>query len=84
LLLGECDAAVHLPVDNRATFLWDYAGAAMLLAEAGGQFQTWVGEALLEELPAKFTGGWLAAATEELLVELRTALQPALDAQAAV
>jgi fructose-1,6-bisphosphatase/inositol monophosphatase family enzyme len=84
LLLGECDAAVHLPVDDRATFLWDYAAAAMLLSEAGGKFQTWAGETLLQELPAKFTGGWLAAATSELLAELRRVLQAALDEQASV
>jgi myo-inositol-1(or 4)-monophosphatase len=84
LLLGECDAAVHLPIDDRPTFLWDYAAAAMLLDEAGGQFQTWAGEPLLQELPAKFTGGWLAAATSELLAELRHVLQIALDKQALV
>jgi myo-inositol-1(or 4)-monophosphatase len=84
LLLGECDAAIHLPVDDRATFLWDYAAAAMLLDEAGGQFQTWAGETLLLELPAKFSGGWLAATTGELLAELRRVLQAAIDKQASV
>jgi myo-inositol-1(or 4)-monophosphatase len=84
LLLGDCDAAVHLPVDDRATFLWDYAAAAMLLAEAGGQFQTWAGETVLQELPAQFIGGWLAGTTEELMAELRRVLQAALDKQASV
>jgi fructose-1,6-bisphosphatase/inositol monophosphatase family enzyme len=84
LLLGECDAAVHLPVDDRATFLWDYAAAAMLLDEAGGQFQTWADETVLQELPGKFTGGWLAATTGELLAELRRVFRTAIDKQATV
>jgi fructose-1,6-bisphosphatase/inositol monophosphatase family enzyme len=43
MLLGDCSAAIHLPVDDRRTFLWDYAAAAMLLAEAGGVFVDWNG-----------------------------------------
>jgi fructose-1,6-bisphosphatase/inositol monophosphatase family enzyme len=79
LFLGECDAAVHLPVGTRTTFLWDYAGAAMLLAEAGGQFITWDGRDVLQHLPARYTGGWLASTNNELLVQLRDTLQTALD-----
>ncbi len=82
LLLGECDAAVHLPVGNRTTFLWDYAGAAMLLREAGGQFITCDGRDVLQHLPAQYTGGWLASTTNELQTQLRTTLQRALDSSA--
>jgi hypothetical protein len=28
LLLGECDAAIHLPVDDRETFVWDLYGCS--------------------------------------------------------
>lgn len=62
------------------------AGGAIcvLLDEAGGQFQTWSDETVLQELPGKFTGGWLAATTGELLAELRRVLRTAIDAQATV
>jgi 3'-phosphoadenosine 5'-phosphosulfate (PAPS) 3'-phosphatase len=51
LLLGDCDVAVHLPVDTRTTFVWDYAAAAILLVEAGGLFASWSGVDFISELP---------------------------------
>ncbi len=56
----------------------------MLLDEAGGQFQTWAGQTLLQEVPTKFTGGWLAGATRELVAALRRVLQAALDEKASL
>jgi myo-inositol-1(or 4)-monophosphatase len=80
LLLGDCDAAVHLPVDMRTTFLWDYAAAAMLLIEAGGLFTSWSDLDFLSELPYQYTGGWLASSTRDLHHELRASLQQLLEA----
>jgi fructose-1,6-bisphosphatase/inositol monophosphatase family enzyme len=80
LLLGDCDAAVHLPVDKRTTFVWDYAAAAMLLLEAGGLFTSWSNRDLLSELPHQYTGGWLASSTRDLHRGLRASLQQLLEA----
>jgi myo-inositol-1(or 4)-monophosphatase len=79
ILRGECVAALHLPVDDRRTYLWDYAAAAMLLAEADGVFVTWAGEDLLRARPLLHVGGWIGAANPELQVRLRETLRPALD-----
>jgi 3'-phosphoadenosine 5'-phosphosulfate (PAPS) 3'-phosphatase len=79
LLLGDGDAAVHLPVDMRTTFLWDSAAAAMLLVEAGGLFTSWSDLDFLSELPDQHTGGWLASTTPQLNHELRASLHQLLD-----
>lgn len=81
LLLGDGDAAVHRPVDTRTTFLWDYAAAAMLLVEAGGQFTTWSGLDFLSELPDQYTGGWLASTSRALHRELSATLEQSLRTQ---
>jgi fructose-1,6-bisphosphatase/inositol monophosphatase family enzyme len=75
ILHGECDAAIHLPVDHRRTFLWDYASAAMLLVEAGGVFVSWTGENLFRARPLIHAGGWIAAASSPLQVRLRDTLE---------
>lgn len=60
VLLGECHAALSLPVRPRRTAIWDYAAAALLVSEVGGTLTTWDGADLLDALPASFTGGWIA------------------------
>jgi myo-inositol-1(or 4)-monophosphatase len=79
LLLGECDAAIHLPVDDRETFVWDYTAAAMLLREAGGQFTSWAGADILHLLPPVFRDGWIASTSPDLQLSLRHVLQQALQ-----
>lgn len=61
VLAGECDAALYLPVRPHRTAIWDYAGAAQLLSEAGGWFGAADGTDLLEALPFEYSGGWVAA-----------------------
>jgi myo-inositol-1(or 4)-monophosphatase len=61
VLAGECDAALYLPVRPHRTAIWDYAGAAQLLSEAGGWFGAADGTDLLESLPFEYAGGWVAA-----------------------
>lgn len=78
LLLGESDAAIHLPVDDRETFVWDYVAAAILVREAGGLLTTWADEDLIRSLPRSFTGGWLATTTPELHSALRKSIEQAL------
>jgi myo-inositol-1(or 4)-monophosphatase len=61
IMRGECDAALHLPIQPRSsTAIWDYAAAALLLSEAGGTLSTWDGTNLLEALPPTYVGGWVA------------------------
>jgi fructose-1,6-bisphosphatase/inositol monophosphatase family enzyme len=79
VLSGECVAAVHLPVDDRRTHIWDYAGVAMLLVAAGGVFISWTARDLLRARPFVHVGGWIAAATPRVAVEIRATLQPAID-----
>ncbi len=79
ILRGECVAALHLPVDRRNTYIWDYAAAAFLLAEAGGTFVSWTGEDLVATRPQIHVGGWIAASNPRLPAILRHALAPALD-----
>jgi myo-inositol-1(or 4)-monophosphatase len=61
VLAGECDAALYLPIRPHRTAIWDYAGAAQLLSEAGGWFGSVDGTDLLEALPFEYSGGWIAA-----------------------
>lgn len=61
VLAGECDAALYLPAHPYRTPIWDYAGVAQLLSEAGGWFGTSDGTDLLEALPFEYSGGWVAA-----------------------
>jgi myo-inositol-1(or 4)-monophosphatase len=61
VLAGECDAALYLPIRAHSTAIWDYAGAAQLLSEAGGWFGAADGTDLLEALPFEYSGGWVAA-----------------------
>jgi len=79
VLSGECVAAVHLPVDDRRTHVWDYAGVAILLAAAGGVFTSWTGQDLLRARPLVHVGGWIAAATPRVAEEIRATLQPVVD-----
>ena len=60
VLAGECDAALYLPIRPHRTAIWDYAGAAQLLSEAGGWFGAADGTDLLEALPFEYSGGWVA------------------------
>jgi myo-inositol-1(or 4)-monophosphatase len=62
IMRGECDAALHLPIQPRSTAIWDYAAAALLLSEAGGTLSTWDGTSLLDTLPTTYAGGWIAGA----------------------
>jgi myo-inositol-1(or 4)-monophosphatase len=61
VLAGECEAALYLPAHPHRTAIWDYAGVAQLLSEAGGWFGAADGTDLLEALPFEYSGGWLAA-----------------------
>ena len=61
VLAGECDAALYLPIRPHRTAIWDYAGVAQLLSEAGGWFGATDGRDLLRALPFEYSGGWLAA-----------------------
>ena len=58
VLAGECDAALYRP---HRTAIWDYAGVAQLLSEAGGRFGATDGRDPLRALPFEYWGGWLAA-----------------------
>jgi myo-inositol-1(or 4)-monophosphatase len=81
ILRGECDVALHLPIQPRSTAIWDYAAAALLLSEAGGTLSTWDGTSLLDALPMTYTGGWIAgnpglsAALRRTVTERLIALQ---------
>jgi myo-inositol-1(or 4)-monophosphatase len=61
VLVGDCDAAVYLPIQARPTFIWDYAAAAVLLQEVGGRMTTLDGQSFLDALPIEQRKGWLAA-----------------------
>ena len=61
VLAGECDAALYLPVHPHRTAIWDYAGVAQILSEAGGWFGATDGTDLLEALPFEYSDGWVAA-----------------------
>jgi myo-inositol-1(or 4)-monophosphatase len=61
VLAGECEAALYLPIRPHRTAIWDYAGVAQLLSEAGGWFGAADGTDLLEALPFEYSGGWIAA-----------------------
>ena len=61
VLAGECEAALYLPIRPHRTAIWDYAGVAQLLSEAGGWFGATDGTDLLEALPFEYSGGWVAA-----------------------
>jgi myo-inositol-1(or 4)-monophosphatase len=74
ILRGECSVAVHLPMEEQETQLWDYAAASILLAEAGGVFVTWAGEDLVAARPLVHTGGWIAATSAQVADHVRTAL----------
>jgi myo-inositol-1(or 4)-monophosphatase len=78
VLMGDCDAALYLPVDPRTTYIWDYAAAALLLAEAGGTLSTLVGERFLDVLPLQQNDGWLAA-PNHLHASMQSAVQAALS-----
>lgn len=74
ILRGDCAAAMHLPVDDRHTYLWDFAAVAFLLVELGGVFLTWAGQDLTEARPLVHAGGWIAAVDLELANGLRRKL----------
>jgi myo-inositol-1(or 4)-monophosphatase len=74
VLAGACDAALYLPVHPHPTSIWDYAAAALLLDEAGGEFVSIDGTDLLQERPFLYRGGWVAsppALRDELLTVAR-------------
>jgi myo-inositol-1(or 4)-monophosphatase len=60
VLLGNCHAAVYLPLPGRSAFIWDYVAAALLLAEAGGGFFSFTKGNLLTTLPVRHDKGWIA------------------------
>lgn len=75
VLAGDCDAALYLPVNPHPTAIWDYAGPAFLLAEAGGWFGSADGVDLLHRRPFTYTGGWIAtppALRDQLLAAAAT------------
>ena len=74
VLAGECEAALYLPIRPHRTAIWDYAGAAQLLSEAGGWFGATDGTDLLEALPFEYSGGWIAvpASLRDQLLEQST------------
>jgi myo-inositol-1(or 4)-monophosphatase len=77
ILLGDCDAAVYLPIHPRPTFIWDYAAAALLLQESGGRLTTLDGHAFVDALPIEQREGWLAA-SDILHTPMQTAVTDAL------
>ena len=77
ILVGDCDAALYLPIKARPTFIWDYAAAALLLQEAGGRLTTLDGHAFLQRMPIEHRDGWLAA-TDNLHESLQAAVVDAL------
>jgi len=77
ILLGDCDAALYLPVQPRTTAIWDYAAGALLLSEAGGLLTALHGEPLLDALPIEHSHGWLAA-SDDLHPLLQRAVMSAL------
>jgi myo-inositol-1(or 4)-monophosphatase len=80
VLAGDCDAAIYLPVRPHRTAIWDYAAAALVLAEAGGWFGSANGTNLLQRQPFVYSDGWVAsppALRDELLgVAQRAPEQP--------
>ena len=60
VLAGDCDAALSLAVRSHRTAIWDYAGAALVLAEAGGWFGLVDGTDVLSRLPFAYSDGWVA------------------------
>ena len=64
VMAGESDGAMYLPVRPLRTAIWDYAGVAMLLRSAGGQFLSSDGLDLLERRPLGYRGGWVASPPE--------------------
>jgi myo-inositol-1(or 4)-monophosphatase len=77
ILLGESAAALYLPVKPRATYIWDYAAAALLLEEAGGTLTTLDGERFLDKLPLEQNAGWLAS-TNTIRESIQRAVATAL------
>lgn len=61
VIAGDSDGAVYLPVRPLRTAVWDYAGVAILLRSAGGQFLSTDGLDLLGRLPLGYRGGWIAS-----------------------
>jgi myo-inositol-1(or 4)-monophosphatase len=58
---GEYDGAFFLGWEGFRAPVWDFAGAGLVLEEAGGLFTSLDGLNLLESLPSVHSGGWLAA-----------------------
>jgi fructose-1,6-bisphosphatase/inositol monophosphatase family enzyme len=84
VLAGECDAALYLPVRPHRTAIWDYAGVAQLLSEAGGWFGATDGTDLLAALPFEYSGGWVAAppSLRDALLVVAQRLRGGLSARA--
>ena len=79
VLAGDCDAALYLPVRPHRTAIWDYAAAALILAEAGGWFGSVDGTDLLQRQPFEYSDGWVAsppALRDQLLEVARRAPEP--------
>ena len=72
VLAGDCDAALYLAIQPHRTAIWDYAGAALVLAEAGGWFGLVDGTDLLSRLPFAYSDGWVATspALRDQLLEI--------------
>ncbi|WP_159029612.1 inositol monophosphatase family protein [Streptomyces qaidamensis] len=74
ILCGECHAAFYPPKPGKSIFLWDYAAAALLLAEAGGMLMSLDGMSLLSTLPLEHSGGWVAGPAD-LCREIQSAMR---------
>ncbi|MET7569324.1 inositol monophosphatase family protein [Streptomyces sp. NPDC005492] len=74
VLCGDCHAALYPPKPGKSIFLWDYAAAALLLAEAGGMLMSLDGMSLLNTLPLEHSGGWVAGPAD-LCREIRLAMR---------
>src|SRR3954471_23165379 len=72
VLAGDCDAALSLAIRSHRTAIWDYAGAALVLAEAGGWFGLVDGTDVLSRLPFAYSDGWVATppALRDQLLEI--------------
>lgn len=73
ILCGDCHAAFYPSKPGKSIFLWDYAAAALLLAEAGGTLMSLDGMSLLNALPMEHSGGWVAGPAG-LCEEIRSAI----------
>jgi myo-inositol-1(or 4)-monophosphatase len=60
ILRGEADAAFYLPQEGSRLSIWDYAAAALILAEADIPLTDLEGNALLATLPLIHTRGWVS------------------------